>query len=137
MIATKNNAADIVCYTSYFGMLCKLPSNVVPVCITRHKPRWYDGLCCQSLRPSQLILDAYRINQITQDEYKHMYTQQVLLRLCPARIMNKLQRLVGSGCTPALMCYEKSGQFCHRHIVSDWLTAYGLPCIEWQPQELI
>ena len=135
MISTNN--PHILCYTTYFGMASKLPSNVVPVCIVRHRPGWYNGLYCASLRPPQMIPDAYKAHQITQDEYRHMYRQQVLLRLYPGIIMNKLQRLVGSGCTPALMCYEKSGQFCHRHIVSDWLTAYGLPCIEWQPQELI
>lgn len=28
-------------------------------------------------------------------------------------------------CHIALVCYEKSGDFCHRHIVADWLNQAG------------
>jgi uncharacterized protein (DUF488 family) len=24
-----------------------------------------------------------------------------------------------------LLCYEKSGDFCHRHLVAEWLRRYG------------
>ena len=30
-----------------------------------------------------------------------------------------------------LLCYEKPGDFCHRHLVADWLTKNGVNCIEW------
>ena len=29
------------------------------------------------------------------------------------------------------LCYEKPGDFCHRHLVADWLTKSGVNCIEW------
>ena len=26
----------------------------------------------------------------------------------------------------ALICYEKPSEFCHRHLVADWLKEYGI-----------
>lgn len=31
----------------------------------------------------------------------------------------------------ALICYEKPSDFCHRHLVADWLNKNGIPCEEW------
>lgn len=29
-----------------------------------------------------------------------------------------------------LLCYEKPGDFCHRHLVSQWLNENGIRCSE-------
>ena len=31
-----------------------------------------------------------------------------------------------------LACYEKPGEFCHLHLVADWLTENGFETHEWQ-----
>ena len=31
----------------------------------------------------------------------------------------------------ALICYEKPSDFCHRHLVADWLTKNNINCEEW------
>lgn len=31
-----------------------------------------------------------------------------------------------------LVCYEKPCDFCHRHLVADWLNEHGFKCKEWQ-----
>ena len=31
----------------------------------------------------------------------------------------------------ALICYEKPTDFCHRHLVSDWLNKNGFKCDEY------
>jgi hypothetical protein len=31
----------------------------------------------------------------------------------------------------ALMCFEKPDDFCHRHLVADWLRQNGYECKEW------
>ena len=31
----------------------------------------------------------------------------------------------------ALVCYEKPGDFCHRHLVAKWLTDNGFTCEEY------
>ena len=32
----------------------------------------------------------------------------------------------------ALVCYEKPGDFCHRHLVADWLNEAGYQCEEYK-----
>ena len=31
----------------------------------------------------------------------------------------------------ALVCYEKPSDFCHRHLVADWLNKNGFECKEF------
>ena len=31
----------------------------------------------------------------------------------------------------ALLCYEKPDDFCHRHLVADWLNKNGYKCEEY------
>lgn len=30
-----------------------------------------------------------------------------------------------------LICYEKPSDFCHRHLVAEWLNECGFECREW------
>lgn len=32
----------------------------------------------------------------------------------------------------ALVCYEKPTDFCHRHLVAEWLCKNGFECHEWK-----
>ena len=32
----------------------------------------------------------------------------------------------------ALICYEKPSDFCHRHLVAEWLNDNGFKCEEWR-----
>ena len=32
----------------------------------------------------------------------------------------------------ALICYEKTSVFCHRHLVAEWLKQNGFKCEEWR-----
>lgn len=32
----------------------------------------------------------------------------------------------------ALICYEKPSDFCHRHLVAEWLNKNGFQCEEWR-----
>ena len=36
----------------------------------------------------------------------------------------------------ALVCYEKPSDFCHRHLVADWLNKNGISCKEWSEEEV-
>lgn len=31
-----------------------------------------------------------------------------------------------------LICYEKPSDFCHRHLVADWLNKNGVKCKEYE-----
>lgn len=34
----------------------------------------------------------------------------------------------------ALICYEKPSDFCHRHLVAEWLNQNGYRCDEWRSE---
>ena len=34
----------------------------------------------------------------------------------------------------ALICYEKPSDFCHRHLVAEWLNQNGFKCEEWRSE---
>jgi len=38
---------------------------------------------------------------------------------------------MSDGMDIALVCYEKPGDFCHRHLVAEWLRAADIPVEEW------
>lgn len=42
--------------------------------------------------------------------------------------INEVKRLIPRG--TIFLCYEKSGDFCHRHILADWLKNNGVDCEE-------
>ena len=104
--------------TSYYGNLRKLKAaNIVPISIALWTPKWYTGLTCKDVAPK-----AYMLNDdLTQEQYTEMYKRNVLSQHYPSSIVEKIRRLSqGKDC--ALLCYEKPGEFCHRHILADWLN---------------
>ena len=47
-------------------------------------------------------------------------------------VLNQLaRRSNGKLDSVILLCYEKPGDFCHRHLVADWLTKNGTECKEY------
>lgn len=50
--------------------------------------------------------------------------------LDPKEIEKKLYEL-SNGSDIALICYEKSEDFCHRHLVVDWLNNNNIKCEEY------
>ena len=47
-------------YTSYFGMLKKIPPEITPIAICRGIPGWYDGKRYSDLAPSYETLSNWR-----------------------------------------------------------------------------
>ncbi len=48
------------------------------------------------------------------EEYTKQYTEQILSWLDPQKVYEELDDCV-------LLCWEKSGSFCHRRLVAEWL----------------
>lgn len=42
----------------------------------------------------------------------------------------KILSALSGGRTFALICYERPGDFCHRHLVADWFRKNGYRCEE-------
>ena len=132
-------------YTSYFARLKDLPSNVVPVAICGGIPNWYKGKQYRKLVP---VYDAFIRWKCDRDDelYNEAYKEQVLNRLNPLDVIMDLHMLMPEVfdldmrspvyTSPdyhiALICYERPDDFCHRHLVADWLNEHGIKCEEWK-----
>ena len=111
---------DFDVYTTSFSRLKSLPEDVIPVCIARYAPKNLRGNIASYPRlfPPQHLLSAYKNGKVGQKEYRDTYYREVLSQV---GIDKALQDLKGFGNKVALVCYEKAGDFCHRHIVGDWV----------------
>lgn len=116
-------------YTSYFAKINKLPQNIIPISIAIKAPSGWNGLEFKTLAPKWSFLSVWKQ---TQDNtyYTIEYQQQVLNQLNPEEIVKQLYALSNNQ-DIALICYEKSESFCHRHLVADWLNKAGYDCKEF------
>lgn len=122
-------------YTSYFGKLKSLPNNIVPISICAKAPDWYKGLQYKKLAPKYDFLMQWKKNH-DNEYYIKCFNEQVLDKFINAsEVMFDLGNLVynhvGYYADIALICYEKPSDFCHRHLVADWLKKSGYECMEW------
>lgn len=131
-------------YTSYFAKLKSLPDNIVPISICAKAPNWYKGLQYKKLAPKYDFFMKWKENH-DNDYYIKCFNEQVLEPLfvtkvlgeihlmMPVEMREKMQAPVWQ--SPdyhvALLCYEKPSDFCHRHLVSDWINLRGIKCEEW------
>jgi uncharacterized protein YeaO (DUF488 family) len=118
-------------YTTYFAKLKKLPENVVPIAICRYVP---EGLRLSCYRYFELapnpdnLLEYKRTGDI--EKFTRNYKEQILDKLDPHGLVRDLTRWVGNK-DIAFVCYEKSTDFCHRHLVAEWLRYNGYACEEF------
>jgi len=103
-------------YTSYYGNVKKLrAAGVVPISISRYPAKFANvTIELKSLAPTSDML------KMEEDEYKIKFAA-ILNRLDPNSILNAIE-LLSNGKDCALLCYEKPSDFCHRHLVADWLN---------------
>lgn len=105
-------------YTSYFAKATSLrQAGIVPIGIALWPPRFFRGVSMSQVAPRRYMLN----DQLTDEEYTRMYRNDVL-RLVDARAFVRQLEEAGHGMDVALCCFEKPGDFCHRHILAEWLT---------------
>lgn len=118
-------------FTSYFAQIQNLPPSVVPISIALKPPKGYKGLHYRPLMPTHNILAEWKLNG-DKDVYVEEYDDKVLLNLKPNKVVAELMSMVPLGVDIALICYEKPADFCHRHLVAEWLKDAGFPCEEYR-----
>ena len=121
-------------YTSYFAKLKSLPNNIVPISICGKAPDWYTGLQYKKLAPKYDFFMEWKKNH-DNEYYIKCFNEQVLSKLNATDVILDLSRIcycfnVGE-CDICLICYEKPTDFCHRHLVADWLNQNGYKCDEY------
>lgn len=105
-------------YTSYFGNIKKLQqAGIKAIGIALYPPRWFYGISLKQVSPTKSILFA---KDQTQEEYIRRYKSEVLA-LQDIKQFLKTVEMASGGQDVALCCYEKPGDFCHRHILAEWI----------------
>ncbi len=121
-------------YTSYFSKLKSLPKDIVPISICGKAPVWYKGPQYKKLSPKYDFFMRWKETH-DNDYYIKCFNEQVLGTLDASNVIKELTDLIpeDSICqTICLVCYEKPSNFCHRHLVADWLNKNGFECKEWK-----
>lgn len=125
-------------YTSYFAKLKSLPNNVLPIAICGKVPNWYKGLEYKKLAPKYKFFmqwkethdNRYYIEHFQSEVLDNLNAHEVVLDLFN-KLDDKSKNIIFSTKIPldlnpkiniALICYEKPLDFCHRHLVSEWLN---------------
>jgi len=100
-------------YTSYFANWRKFPQGKKLVSIANFPPKGFKGDRYEALFPDKSMFFQYKDGEIDEETFKVLYRNQ-LDKLDREQILQDLDECI-------LLCYEKSSDFCHRHIVREWL----------------
>ena len=122
-------------YTSYFGKIKELEqNNVTPISICGKAPDWYKGLQYKKLAPKYAFFMEWKKTH-DNDYYIKNFKEQVLDKLNATDVIGDFSKMdYGFNVEEndiALICYEKPEDFCHRHLVAEWLQQSGIKCEEW------
>lgn len=113
-------------YTSYFANIRNLQKEgIVAISIARYSPKWYYGPRYTNVAPSGWMISG----QCSHEEYLKKY-DEILSCLDANEVVNTIKG-ISQGKDVALCCYEKPGDFCHRHLLADWLNRNGFEVKEW------
>ena len=114
-------------YTTYFAKLKSLPKEITPVAICAKAPPGIPWPSYRTLAPNYGFYSVYKETGDT-EYFTRCYRDGILSNLNPVRVVADLYSRAGKAYLDgdiALVCYEKSTDFCHRHLVADWLNKNG------------
>ncbi len=110
-------------FTGYFAQMKKYVNrDLTCVSICGKAPFWYKGLEYKTLAPKYSFFIKYKNKEINEEEYTSEYYKLVLDNLDPKKVLEEIDSITFNMNNIILLCYEKPGDFCHRHIVSKWLS---------------
>ena len=112
-------------HTSYFGALRRLPSDYIPVAICGRMVFPWNGLRYPKLAPKIGFFTEWKKNH-DNDFYIRHFKEEVLSQLDRNKVLEELYAITGGGKVDdknvVLVCYERPEEFCHRHLVAEWLS---------------
>lgn len=122
-------------YTSYFANLKKMPKDIIPIAICGKSPKGWKGLEYKKLAPKYWFFQVWKAIHWN-EFYIYCYEKEVLDTLDPHEVVVELFRLAKLKNPDVkdivLVCFEKSGDFCHRHLDANWLNDYEYEVKEWK-----
>lgn len=112
-------------YTGYYARLKKYEeAGLTPISIAGKAPSFYKGIEYKKLAPKYDFFIRWKNGEINNFDYVVEFNKQVLDKLAQSEVIEELYEL-SDGNDIVLLCYEKQGDFCHRHQVADWLEEVG------------
>ena len=108
-------------YTSYFAKVKQLKETGLTnlVCIAGYAPKFFyelDGArFYPDLAPRRGWFLEWKNKHLSNEWYIERYNETVLSKLNPEKVLSDL------GDNAVMLCYEKPGDFCHRHLIAEWL----------------
>lgn len=121
-------------YTGYYAQMKKyVQADLVPVSIAYLMPVWYMGETCFELAPPRQLLKKYKDGILTPEGYTEEYKVFLDNEVKWSKVLKKLRGISSKhkGKDLVLCCYEKPEDFCHRHILAEYLTDTGIDVQEW------
>lgn len=110
-------------YTSYFARRREWERRgLFPIAICRFPPSWYEGAVFKELSPKP---DLLRRMKDGDDGAVAEYYSGLVADFTPKEIMDTLREIAPEGKDIVLLCYEKPSDFCHRHLVAEYLNSDG------------
>lgn len=104
-------------FTSYFGNSRKLnDAGVLIICVAIGKPKFLNVPQMINVAPTRYMISG----ACSHEEYLQLY-DKILASQDANKVVEQIKAL-SRGKDVALCCYEKPGDFCHRHILAKWLT---------------
>lgn len=108
-------------YTGYFAKIKEYEkAGLTPIAICGKSPSFFKGQQLKCFAPSWDIFSSWKSGLISNEEYIERFKNEILGTLTiKAKISLKVW--FGVNKNVVLLCYEKSDDFCHRHIVAEWI----------------
>lgn len=108
-------------YTGYYAKLKKYKEDgLYPIAISGRVPDFFSGDRYKDFAPRFRMFQKWKNKEISDLQYTTEY-RQWLDSLDKEEIREELKDVLKEYNDIVLLCYEKPGDFCHRHILADWL----------------
>lgn len=108
-------------YTGYYAKLNQYKNlGLEPIAISGKRPDFYEGLYYSDFAPRWETFKKWKDKEITNEGYTIEY-KDYLETLDKEEIRKDFEPYSVEGSHCVLLCYEKSHDFCHRHVLADWL----------------
>jgi uncharacterized protein YeaO (DUF488 family) len=109
-------------YTSYFANYRKFPKDCIAFSLARIL-KWESPMeKLIQFAPSNDLFNAYKSGMLSEEDFKEVYLNQ-LNDLSEDELDEIVSKIIESPSEDVLLlCYEKKGDFCHRHILREFIN---------------
>lgn len=105
--------------TGYFAKVRSYTDRgLIPISISRWSPKWLHIPEWKTVAPPEKLLVLSKKHMVTHEEYTRTYLK--MLDDNKECILNEFEEFRDRDCI--LLCYEGPNEFCHRHLLAEWLN---------------